>query len=82
MNVKKIFITLITVVACVLLGAFALNIMMPNVVATVINASEDMIFKGTGLSFDFNNDGNAGDNNNSYQGTQNGTTTGKPVTGF
>ena len=68
MNVKKIFITLITVVACVILGAFVLNTLMPNVTTTLINAVEDQIFKATSLEFDFNNDNNAGTNDNSYEG--------------
>lgn len=60
MDVKKIFIMLITIVACVILGAFVLNVLMPNVVTTVINAVEQQIWRATGLSFDFNNDGNTG----------------------
>lgn len=70
MNVKKIFITLITVVACVILGAFVLNTLMPNVTTTLINAVEDQIFKATSLEFDFNNDNNAGTNDNSYEGNK------------
>lgn len=68
MNVKKIFITLITVVACVILGAFVLNTLMPNVTTTLINAVEDQIFKATSLEFDFNNDDNRGTNDKSYAG--------------
>lgn len=74
MNVKKIFITLVTVVACVILGAFVLNTLMPNVTTTLINAVEDQIFKATSLQFDFNNDNNAGDNNNSYVGQKSDNT--------
>ena len=71
MSVKKIFISLITIVACVLLGALVLNTLMPNVVTTLIDASEDMVFKATGMSFDFNANSNGGDNSNStYQGTE------------
>ena len=71
MNVKKIFITLITIVLMVLLGAWLLNVLAPNVTKTICNASEDMIFKATGLSFDFNNDGTAGSSGGgSYQGDQ------------
>lgn len=70
MSVKKIFITLITVVACVILGAFVLNTLMPNVTTTLINAVEDQIFKATSLEFDFNNDGNNGTigSDNTYGG--------------
>lgn len=86
MNVKKIFITLITVVACVILGAFVLNTLMPNVTATLINAVEDQIFKATSLAFDFNNDNNAGTNDNSYVGQKSDNTvtgeTGDNVIGF
>ena len=69
MNVKKIFIVLVTIVACVILGAFVLNILMPNVVTTVIDATEDMIYKATGLAFDFDKNGNRGNNSNAqYDG--------------
>lgn len=86
MNVKKIFIILITVVACVILGAFVLNTLMPNVTTTLINAVEDQIFKATSLKFDFNNDNNAGTNDNSYAGQNSDDTvtgeTGDNVVGF
>lgn len=86
MNVKKIFITLITVVACVILGAFVLNTLMPNVTTTLINAVEDQIFKATSLKFDFNNDGAIGSNNNTYGGVNEDKTvtgeTGDNVIGF
>lgn len=86
MNVKKIFITLITVVACVILGAFVLNTLMPNVTTTLINAVEDQIFKATSLEFDFNNDGTIGSNNNTYGGVNEDKTvtgeTGDNVIGF
>lgn len=86
MNVKKIFITLITVVACVILGAFVLNTLMPNVTTTLINAVEDQIFKATSLEFDFNNDNNAGTNDDSYVGQNSDDTvtseTGDNVVGF
>lgn len=86
MNVKKIFITLITVVACVILGAFVLNTLMPNVTTTLINTVEDQIFKATSLKFDFNNDGIIGSNNNTYEGVNEDKTvtgdTGDNVIGF
>lgn len=86
MNVKKIFITLITVVACVILGAFVLNTLMPNVTTTLIDAVEDQIFKATSLEFDFNNNKNAGTNDNSYVGQNSDKTvtgdTGDNVIGF
>ena len=69
MSVKKIFVILITIVACVILGAFILNTLMPNVTNTLINSVEDMIYKATSMSFDFNNDGHFGTNNAQYGGT-------------
>lgn len=78
MGVKKIFITLVTIVACVILGAFVLNTLMPNVTTTIINSAEDMIFKATKMSFDFNNDGNVGDSGGTYSGENSDkTVTGK-----
>lgn len=72
-SVKKIFMVLITVVACVLVGAFLLNILLPNVTTTLIDSAEDMVYKATGMSFDFNNNGRAGSNNSSYQGDNTGS---------
>lgn len=78
MSVKKIFMTLIIVVACVMIGAFILNVLMPNVAAQLVNSVEDQLYKSTGLSFDFNNDANKGSNDTSYSGTiaDDGSTTG------
>jgi len=73
-DVKKIFITLITIVGLVVVGAFVLNVLVPNTVATLINATEDMIYKATGMAFDFNNDANMGDSGSTYTGTESGTT--------
>ena len=71
-NVKKIFVVLIVIVVMVLLGALVLNILLPNVTKTMINATEDMIFKATGMSFDFNGDGIRGSSGAaSYQGDMN-----------
>lgn len=70
MSVKKIFITLIIIVACVMIGALVLNVLMPNVTATVINATEDMIFSATGMEFDFNADGNIGGSKTTYEGDE------------
>ena len=60
MSVKKIFMTLIIVVACVILGAFILNILLPNVTTALVNTVENMIASATGLSMDFNGDQTAG----------------------
>lgn len=53
---KKVFITLITIVALVVVGAFVLNVIMPNTVTTMVNTVEGMIYNTTGLSMDFNGD--------------------------
>ena len=77
MGVRKIFIVLITVVVCVILGAFVLNVLMPNMVATLINAVEGTIYSATGMSFDFNGDGQHGAANNAASGQdQNAAVTG------
>lgn len=90
MSVKKIFITLITVVACVMIGAFVLNVLMPNAIKTGTNAIEDQMYKATGIKLDFNGDGvqqNA--QNNTYTGAYKaaqdrgtGDDNGKNVSGF
>ena len=54
MSVKKIFIILITVVACVMVGALVLNVLMPNVMTTVVDSVENMVYRATGMSMDFN----------------------------
>lgn len=73
MNVKKIFMTLIIVICCVILGAFIINILLPNTTSTLINAVEDQLYNATGMKFDFNNDGTAGgSSNNSYSGERTG----------
>lgn len=60
MSVKKIFITLITIVACVMIGALVLNVLLPNAAVTLVNSAEDMIYNATGMSFNFNGDSHAG----------------------
>lgn len=75
-SVKSIFMVLITIVVCVAIGAAVLRVLVPNVYSSMINATEDMIFKGTGMSFDWNNDSDAGgtNNNNNYTGSNNSNT--------
>ncbi len=68
MSVKKIFMTLVVIVMCIILGAFLINVLLPNVTAQVINSAEDSVFKATGMQFDFNSDGHTGTNNNDYSG--------------
>lgn len=74
MKVQGIFKTLVIVVCCIVLGAMVLNIFLPNVVTQLSNVVEDSIYKGTGMSFDFNGDGRGGGANasNSYTDTKNG----------
>ena len=60
MSVKKIFMTLITIVCCVIVGALILNVLLPNVTNSLIFAAEDMVRNATGMSFDFNGDGTTG----------------------
>ena len=60
MSVKKIFVILITVIACVMIGALVLNILMPNVTKALVNGVEGQIYSATGMSFDFNGDGVVG----------------------
>lgn len=73
MSVKKIFIVLITIVACVIVGALVLNVLLPNVATTLVDSLEDMIYKATKMSFDFNGNNNVGDN---HSGTYNEITEG------
>lgn len=40
-----------------ILGAFLINILLPNVTQQVTNAAEQSLFNATGMSFDFNGDG-------------------------
>ncbi len=74
MNVQKIFKTLVILVCCIVVGAMVLNIFLPNVITQLSNVAEDAIYKGTGMSFDFNGDGRGGgaNANNSYTDTTNG----------
>lgn len=85
MNVTGIFKTLIIIVACVAVGAIILNVLLPNVVVSVVDTAEDMIYSATKISFDFNGNGNDGKadgnaankNANAMEGT-----TGIGVSGF
>lgn len=83
MSVKKVFVTLITIVACVLIGAVVLNTLLPNVTTTLIASTEDMIFKATKLSFDFDKDGVAGGSTRTnYTGDEAETGANAGVAGF
>ena len=61
MNVKSIFKTLIVIVCCVLIGALAINVLLPNVATALVDATEQQIANATGMSFDFNGNATAGD---------------------
>ena len=60
MSVGKIFKILIIIVACVIIGAIVLNVLLPNATTSLVNAVEAQIFNATGMSFDFNGDGTKG----------------------
>ena len=53
-SVKKIFTVLIVMVACVVVGALVLNVLLPNVSSTLVDALEQMVYNATGMSFDWN----------------------------
>lgn len=75
MSVGKIFKILIVIVACVIVGALVLNVLLPNVSTSLVNAVEGQIFNATGMSFDFNGDGNNG------KQTSNAARSGNEITG-
>jgi hypothetical protein len=85
-SVKKIFIVLIVVVACVMIGALVLNVLMPNVMVTIVDSVENMINRATGMSVDFNGNGVKGSddgktgNTVSINNAKNGN--GKAVKGY
>lgn len=59
-SVKKIFTVLIVMVACVMIGALVLNILLPNVATSIIDALEQMVYNATGMQFDWNGNGSGG----------------------
>ena len=59
-SVKKIFTVLIVMVACVMIGALVLNILLPNVATSIVDALEQMVFNATGMQFDWNGNGSGG----------------------
>lgn len=60
MSVGKIFKVLIIVVACVIVGALVLNVLLPNATTSLTNAVERQLYNATGMNFDFNGDGTNG----------------------
>ena len=73
MNVGKIFKVLIIVVACVIIGALVLNILLPNAATSLVNAIEDQVYNATGMNFDFNGDNNDGKNRGTFGNMNDGT---------
>ncbi len=59
-SVKKIFTVLIIMVACVMIGALVLNILLPNVTTSIVDALEQMVFNATGMQFDWNGNTSGG----------------------
>lgn len=59
-TVKKVFMTLVTIVACVIIGALVLNTLLPNVATSMVDATENMLYKATGISMDWNGNGKFG----------------------
>lgn len=89
MKVSKIFVILITVVVCVIVGAFVINILMPNTVTSVVDTVENQIQHATGISLDLNGNGVSGASGNntanmkdSNNDKSNSTNSSKTVDGF
>lgn len=80
MKVSKIFVILITVVVCVIVGAFVINILMPNTVTSVVDTVENQIQHATGISLDLNGNGTAGKAGNSIANMKAGNTDGSSST--
>lgn len=57
MSVGKIFKILIIVVACVIVGALVLNVLLPNATQGMVDAVENTIFNATGIRLDLNGNG-------------------------
>lgn len=60
-SVKKIFTVLIIMVACVMVGALVLNVLLPNVSTSLIDSLEQMVYNATGMQFDWNGNGAGGE---------------------
>ena len=68
-GVRKVFTILIVVVLCIVLGAFALNVLLPNVTNALVTSVENGIYSATGISLDLNGDGVSGSANNTSIGS-------------
>lgn len=62
-SVKKIFTVLIVMVGCVVVGALVLNVLLPNISSSLVDALEGMVYNATGMTFDWNGNGKAGNSN-------------------
>lgn len=51
-TVKKIIIVLITIVVCVVVGAFIINVVAPQATNTLLEGVENGIKAATGIDFD------------------------------
>lgn len=60
-TVRKIFTILIVVVICIVIGAFVINILVPNALTSTVNAVEDTLYSATGMRLDLNGDSKAGE---------------------
>lgn len=87
MKVSGIFKVLIVIVVCVMLGGLLINTLVPNAATTVVDAAEVMIFKATGISFNFNGNTFTGKGSgfqfeDTTEGKQGSTWVEKDVEGF
>lgn len=81
MNVKKIFITLITIVALVVVGALILNVILPNTATSIVDTVEDQIYNATKISLDLNGNGNGGSTAGNKQNAKDNSVKGSQGTG-
>lgn len=65
LKVWQVILILASIVVAVICAALIINKLFPNVTAQFINYAEDMFYKVTHASFDFNQDGIAGGSNGS-----------------
>lgn len=80
----KTMTTIGAVVACVMLLAFGLSVILPNTVAGVINAFENGLRNATGVTIDINGDTKAGERTNKavVNGANDAAVKGAKVGGF
>lgn len=80
----KTMTTIGAVVACVMILAFGLNVVIPNTVAGVINVLENGLRNATGVTIDINGDNKAGERTNKavVNGANDAAVKGAKVGGF